>query len=343
MLSRLNSVARVWSVPSRSFHRSAANLFKVSVVGAAGGIGQPLSLLLKLNPLVTHLSLYDVAPIVPGVGADLSHCNTPAKVTSFTGEQMSNALDNSDVVVIPAGVPRKPGMTRDDLFNVNAGIVANIAKIAAKSCPKAQILIISNPVNSTVPIFAEVFKKHGVYDKRRVFGVTTLDIVRANTFLAENQKFDVKKVNVPVIGGHAGITIIPLFSQVPGAKLSDEAREQLTTRVMFGGDEVVKAKAGGGSATLSMAYAGAHFADRVLRALKGDANIVECTYVESNVVPGLQFFSSPVLLGKNGVEKFHDLPKLDPFEQKKLDEATAELKSSIQKGIEFVQKNADKY
>ena len=173
----------------RRFHASAAPHYRVAVVGAAGGIGAPLSLLLKQNPLVTHLSLYDVASVTPGVGADLSHMDTPAKVSAHTGESLHAALKGADVIVVPAGIPRKPGMTRDDLFNTNAGIVANIARVAADAAPKAALLIISNPVNSTVPIVAEVLKKAGVYDKKKVFGVTTLDVVRANTFVAENQQW----------------------------------------------------------------------------------------------------------------------------------------------------------
>jgi malate dehydrogenase len=112
-------------------------------------------------------------------------------------------------------------MTRDDLFNTNASIVQTLAEAAAKSCPDACFLIISNPVNSTVPIFAETLKKAGVYNPRKLFGVTTLDVVRANTFVAENQGFDVSKTNVPVIGGHAGTTILPLLSQVEGKNQSE--------------------------------------------------------------------------------------------------------------------------
>lgn len=197
------------SIATASF---AQRGYKVAVVGASGGIGQPLSLLLKLDPRVTTLSLYDVVR-TPGVAADISHCSTPAKVQGYCGpEQIRTALNGCDVVVIPAGVPRKPGMTRDDLFNTNASIVKGIAEVCAEECPKAMFLVISNPVNSTVPIFAEVLKKKGVYDKKRLFGVTTLDIVRANTFVAENQHFDVYKTNVTVVGGHAGTTILPLLS-----------------------------------------------------------------------------------------------------------------------------------
>ena len=285
--------------------------------------------------------MYDISPVIHGVTADLSHCDSPAKVEGHQ-ESLSAALKDADVVVMPAGVPRKPGQTRDDLFNVNAKIVAGCAKEFAQACPNASILIISNPVNSTVPIFAEVLKKAGVYNKNKVFGVTTLDVVRANTFVAENQKGDVTKTNVTVIGGHSGITILPLLSQIPGAKFSESDKEALTKRIQFGGDEVVQAKgkAGGGSATLSMAYAGARFTDRVLRALKGEKGLTECTYVESNVVPGLSYFSSPVELGPQGVAKINGFGKLDAFEQKKLDEMIPELKSNIEKGVEFVKNNA---
>lgn len=98
-----------------------------------GGIGQPLSLLLKMNPLVSDLALFDIVN-TPGVAADLSHISTPATVKGYakTDEELEKALLGAQIVVIPAGVPRKPGMTRDDLFNINAGIVRNLAIACAK-------------------------------------------------------------------------------------------------------------------------------------------------------------------------------------------------------------------
>jgi malate dehydrogenase len=334
----LSSNAAVFTTLNRNFSRTRALNFKVAVVGAAGGIGQPLSLLLKNSQLVTELSCYDLAPVTPGVAADLSHINTPAKVTGYVGnDQMVNALKDCDIVVVPAGVPRKPGMTRDDLFNINAGIVQGIAKAVAQACPKAMLCIISNPVNSTVPIIAETLKKEGCYDPKRLFGVTTLDVTRSNTFVAANQGFDVNKMNVKVIGGHAGTTILPLLSQVEGAKFSADDIEKLTQRIMFGGDEVVQAKAGGGSATLSMAYAGADFAIKLMRAMKGEKNIVECTYVESTITPA-RFFASPVTLGPNGAEEVHHFGPISAGEQKILDDMMGDLQSQIAKGVEFATK-----
>eukprot|EP00429_Kryptoperidinium_foliaceum_P133979 CAMPEP_0176271958 /NCGR_PEP_ID=MMETSP0121_2-20121125/45468_1 /TAXON_ID=160619 /ORGANISM="Kryptoperidinium foliaceum, Strain CCMP 1326" /LENGTH=393 /DNA_ID=CAMNT_0017612119 /DNA_START=67 /DNA_END=1244 /DNA_ORIENTATION=+ len=334
MISTLRSaVARAAKPMARAQQERG---FKVSVLGAAGGIGQPLSLLMKLNPRVTALTCFDVAPVTPGVAADLSHIATGAKTTGFTGDGLKKALDGCDVVVIPAGVPRKPGMTRDDLFNINAGIVKNLVSGCAEACPKACILVISNPVNSTVPIAAEVLKQKGVYDPRKLFGVTTLDVCRARTFVAEAKGFDPLKTTVPVVGGHAGTTIVPLLSQSnPGASFTDEEREALTHRIMFGGDEVVQAKAGGGSATLSMAYTGAEFADRVMAGLAGEAGITECTFVEQDTVAGATFFSLPVTLGKDGVDTIHHYGAVTEHEQKLIDAMLPDLIAQGKKGVEW--------
>ena len=94
---------------ARTLSTTAPVQKKVAVLGAAGGIGQPLALLLKCNQNVTGVSCYDVNPVTPGVGADLSHIDTKAKVTAFVGDEVEAAVAGCDVVLIPAGVPRKPG------------------------------------------------------------------------------------------------------------------------------------------------------------------------------------------------------------------------------------------
>ena len=235
---------------------------------------------MKLNKRVTDLALYDIrgAPGVqkfsffffsfsfllflppssllsetdlsPGVAADISHVNTKSTVTGYEPgtENLKAALQNAEVVLIPAGVPRKPGMTRDDLFKTNASIVRDLAKAVAEHAPRANVLIISNPVNSTVPITAEVFKSKNVYDPKRLFGVTTLDIVRASRFISQLKSTDPASEDVTVVGGHSGVTIVPLLSQSKHPDISGEDRDKLVKRIQFGGDEVVEAKAGTGSA-----------------------------------------------------------------------------------------------
>jgi len=325
-------------------------MVKAVVLGAAGGIGQPLSLLLKNSALVDELSLYDVVNS-PGVAADLSHIATPAKVTGYlpADDGLSKALQGADVVVIPAGLPRKPGMTRDDLFNKNASIVRDLIVGIAKTCPKAFILIISNPVNSTVPIAAEVLKQHGVFDPLRLFGVTSLDVVRASTFTAEiTGEKDSRKISVPVVGGHSGETIVPLLSQAtPAVSIPEDKYPDLVKRIQFGGDEVVKAKDGAGSATLSMAFAGFRFAEAILKAVRGEKGIVEPTFVYLPGVPGgeevqkavggLDFFAVPVELGPNGAAKAtNPFAGITEKEKELLTIAQDGLKKNIQAGVDFI-------
>ncbi|CCH44438.1 Malate dehydrogenase [Wickerhamomyces ciferrii] len=335
---------------------------KVTVCGAAGGIGQPLSLLLKLSPLVDELSLFDVVN-APGVGADLSHIDTNAKVTSHLPDDngLAKALNGTDLVIIPAGVPRKPGMTRDDLFAINAGIVRDLAQGVAENAPNAFVLVISNPVNSTVPIFAEVLKKNGVFNARKLFGVTTLDLVRANTFISQldsSNKIKPSNLNVPVIGGHSGETIVPLFSL--GApefykSLDDEQRDALVHRVQYGGDEVVQAKKGAGSATLSMAYSGFKLAEELIESINGKHSFVDSSFIYlSDEIEGakeakqlinnesINYISLPVKLGPRGVEsiEYDVLNKINDHEKELLSTAIDQLTTNISKGVNFIKNQA---
>jgi len=298
--------------------------------------------------------LFDIVN-TPGVAADLSHINTRSKVEGFLppDDGLKKALAGAELVVIPAGVPRKPGMTRDDLFKINAGIVRDLATGVALTCPKAFILVISNPVNSTVPIVAEVLKQHGVFDPKRLFGVTTLDVVRASTFVADKvgSLSSAPSITVPVIGGHSGVTIVPLFSKSSHPLPTNFAAsdlEALTKRVQFGGDEVVKAKDGGGSATLSMAYAGAEFAAKILRAIKGETGITAPSYVNLTSDPSggealkkelgkeLEYFSSVVELGSTGVVRIFPLGNISEYEKTLIAAALPELVINIDKGVSFI-------
>jgi len=309
---------------------------KVAVLGAAGGIGQALALLLKTQlPSGSELSLYDIAPVTPGVAVDLSHIPTAVSIKGFCGEDATPALVDADIVLISAGVARKPGMDRSDLFNVNAGIVRNLVEQIARTSPKACIGIITNPVNTTVAIAADVLKKAGVYDKNKLFGVTTLDIIRSNTFVAELKGKLPQEVEVPVIGGHSGVTILPLLSQIPGVTFSEQEVADLTKRIQNAGTEVVEAKAGGGSATLSMGQAAARFGLSLVRALQGDDGVVECAYVEGDGEHA-RFFAQPLLLGKSGIVERKSIGALSPFEKQALDNMLGTLRQDIELGESFV-------
>merc|ERR1711910_260201 len=208
-------------------------------------------------------------------------------------------------------------------MGTNASIVATIAAAAAKVCPNAMIAIISNPVNSTVPIASEMFKKAGVYNPKTIFGVTTLDVVRSNEFIGSLKGVDPANVNCPVVGGHAGVTIMPLISQCsPAVEFEADALKALTERIQDAGTEVVKANAG------------ARFTDSLIKGMQGQEGVVECAYVASDVTEA-KYFATPLVLGPSGVEKNLGLGTLSEFEQGLLAGGIPELKGSIAKGEKF--------
>ncbi|SPP73250.1 malate dehydrogenase, mitochondrial-like [Drosophila guanche] len=315
--------------------------YKVAVVGASGAIGQPLSLLLKQNSLVSQLSIHDMRNI-KGVEADLSHICTSVQTNAYEDQQLEDCLAGADVVVVPAGLPRKPGMTRDQLFEANAGVALRVACSVSESCPGALLAFVTNPINSIVPIAAELLKAKNSYDPRRLFGITTLDVVRARTFVGDFLNVNPAKVNLPVIGGHAGKTILPIFSQCcPSFQCQLEDIRRLTHRIQEAGTEVVNAKDGAGSATLSMAYAAARFVNSLLRGLSGEPDVMECAYVGYKS-PCLPFFATPLMLSAKGIEQNLGLPHLDDFERQSLEQMLPELEQSIQKGIVYAKEKMEK-
>jgi len=339
------------TAPAMGFaaQRATTRGYKVVVCGGSGGIGQPMSLLMAMDQNVTELVVQDVSmAMVPaaGVAADLGHIETKVKVSGVAidpanpvKDQVGDGFKNADLVLVPAGLPRKPGMTRDDLFATNAGIAKGIIDACAAHCPNAMVALIVNPVNSVVPAMAEYWaKKHGL-DPMRVFGVTTLDVVRANKFVAEATGADPSGIDIPVVGGHAGITILPLFSQDKTASgVTDQEKiKALDVRTQDGGTEVVNAKGGKGSATLSMAYSGARLGRAVLSGLAGKP-VTEAAYVKSTITD-LPYFSSKVTFGPKGIEKVHDLGPMNDYEKGRLEEVKKQLKTEIDKGLEFAAAN----
>merc|ERR1719210_742639 len=249
-----------------------------------------MSMLMAMEPLVSELRIFDLdVAAVPagGVAADLSHLERNCKVKGWVMEvgkepidYMKECLEGCQLVLIPAGLPRKPGMTRANLLNVNADIAKGLVEACANYCPNAVIALIVNPVNSIVPAMTALWDKAGL-DVRKIVGVTTLDIVRANKFVSEKLNCDVKDVDIPVIGGHAGTTILPLFSQDAfGRKIPAADIAEMDKKVQDAGTVVVEAKKGKGSATLSMAYAGARLGVAIVKGLCGAASPVKCYFVD---------------------------------------------------------------
>merc|ERR1719410_1685747 len=280
-----------------------------------------------------------------GVAADLSHLERKAAVKGYVMEVGKNPVDylqecltDCDLVLIPAGMPRKPGMTRDDLFKVNADIAKGLVEACAKFCPQAMLALIVNPVNSIVPAMAELYKKKGL-NPMKIVGVTTLDCVRANKFVGEITGKNPNFIRIPVVGGHAGVTILPLFSQDKIAKTIEADKiPALDAHVQDAGTDVVNAKNGKGSATLSMAYAGARLGKSVLAGLLGRKR-TECAYVASTITE-LPYFAQKVTFGEGGVVKVLPLGELNEYETKRLEEVKEQLKAEIDTGLKYATENS---
>jgi len=161
-----------------------------------------------------------------------------------------------------------------------------------------------------------------------------LDVVRAQAFIGELRPIDPSQVVVHVIGGHSAETMLPVLSQVSGGNFSDEEAKKLTLKIKDAGTVVVNAKDGAGSATLSMAYAGARFTSSLVKALQGEKGVVECAFVQ---VEGMEvsFFGLPVEIGKTGISKYYPLPKLNDYEQGQLKEILVPLAQNIETGVSF--------
>ncbi|CCE64046.1 hypothetical protein TPHA_0G02100 [Tetrapisispora phaffii CBS 4417] len=362
-------------------------MVKVCVLGASGGIGQPLSLLLKLSPYVSTLALYDINDITKGISKDLDHINTNSNCSGANAD-IANILKDANIVIITAGIPRKPGMTRDDLFKINAKIVKNLTIEYGKYCSaNTKLLIISNPVNSLIPVVCETLKLMGKFNSRLVMGITMLDLIRANTFLANllNENKSKKKNaivnskqynkqlnnnNIMVIGGHSGTTIVPLLINKTLLYNEKEIKE-LVHQIQFGGDEIVKAKNGKGSATLSMAFAGYFFTNEILKTINFDNE--ESIYSNENNLPcyvylpdlpngkflqdklkeitqnselNIEYFAIPVKLNrKSGDINSIDLScilknTLSPNEKEMIKVACEALTKDIKTGEDYIKNNS---
>nr|CAD7587058.1 unnamed protein product [Timema genevievae] len=314
------------------------NRFRVTVLGATGQVGQPLSLMLKQSPLIHELALYDVEGTL-GVAADISQVDTGCKVCSFTGpEELDGALRGSRIVLITAsGTRTECGVSEEENFLENAKIVQELSVAIHKSCPMALIGVITSPINSMVPIVVETFKKQGDCTPGKVFGVTAIDVVRANTFVAETLGLDPECVFVPVVGGHSGATTIPILSQAkPCNELTQEQIERLTAAIQDADGDVIRAKRGRGIPTLSVAFAATRFAISLARGINGQPSVVECAYVASEVVQEVNYFSSPILIGPDGVMEYLGLPKMSEYENCLLSSAIPILQDDIKRGLYFV-------
>jgi len=275
----------------------SAKALNVMVVGAAGGIGKALCLLLASSGITKKLVLVDLAPTT-GLAMELSHIDKGCEVKSQTINECDTDLD---VILMPCGKPQSSsGEKRDDLFKINAGIFENIMNTVAPKMQKLPIyIVIGNPVNSLTVVCAEALKKLGKYDPKRLLGFNELDAMRSRRFVSDVTGVDAANVDCPIIGGHSEKTIFPVVDAIVNSAtgkaitLTSEQKTTLFDDVRFAGDRVLAAYDNKGTSILSTAYS----AFNLVYYLTQGSQTTRYCYVEHGLTscPGLpKFFTVPV-------------------------------------------------
>ena len=286
---------------------------KISLIGA-GQIGGTLAHLISIKELA-DVVLFDVVEnIAKGKALDIAQSTSvDGPNVNITGTNNYKDIENSDVIIITAGVPRKPGMTRDDLLGTNLKIIKQVAAGIKKNSPNAFVICITNPLD----VMVMALQKYSGLSKTKVVGMAgVLDTSRFKYFLSQELKVPVKNINSLVLGGH-GDTMVPMpnHTKVNGKPLkeliNEDKLESIVERTRKGGAEIIKFLEKG-SAFYAPAASGIEMAESYLKDLK---KMLPCAaYLNGEYGVKNLYAGVPVIIGKKGVEEIVEIP-LEPKEK----------------------------
>tara|TARA_B110000196_G_scaffold184852_1_gene158425 strand:+ start:235 stop:1197 length:963 start_codon:yes stop_codon:yes gene_type:complete len=291
---------------------------KISLIGA-GQIGGTLAHLISIKEL-GDVVLFDIAEgVAKGKALDIAQSTSVAGHNiNLSGTNKYEDIKNSDVIIITAGVPRKPGMTRDDLLGTNLKIIKQVANGIKENSPEAFVICITNPLD----VIVMAFQKYSQLTTNKVVGMAgVLDSSRFKYFLSQELKVPVKSINTLVLGGH-GDTMVPMLNHttvdgkplkllVEDKVISEEKLESVVEKTRKGGAEIVKFL-GNGSAFYAPAASGVEMAESYLKNLKKTlpcAAYLKGEYGFKDLYAGV-----PVVIGNEGVNKIIEM-KLDEKEK----------------------------
>lgn len=301
---------------------------KVSVIGA-GSVGATVADNIARKELTPELVLLDIKEnYAEGKAQDMSQTAAllgfDTRIIGCTNDYSKTA--GSNVVVITSGMPRKPGMTREELIDTNARIVEGVVKNVLENSPEAIILVIANPMDTMTYL---ALKKTGL-PKNRIFGMGgALDSSRFKYQLSQKLNCSPADLNAVVIGGHGDKTMIPLiryatWNSVPVTQLlSEEEQDEVVKATMVGGATLTKLI--GTSAWYAPGAAGASIVEAIIRDEKKlipSCTMLEGEYGQSDICIGV-----PAVIGKNGIEKIIDV-KLNEAEQKAFNESAEAVRAT---------------
>ena len=302
---------------------------KIALVGG-GQIGGMLALICSQKELgdVVIIDIPEVEGMVKGKALDIMQLRPHDGYDSnLSGSANFSDLANADVVAITAGIPRKPGMTREDLLSTNIKIISNVAENVKKYAPKAFVIVVSNPLDAIVYAFHKV----SGFTKKMVVGMAgALDNARFSTFISMETGLSVQDVSCIVMGGH-GPTMVPITrtASVGGVPLTDllsqEKIDSIVTRVQEAGTELVKLY-GKGSAFFSPAAAIAEMIEAYLKDKK--RLIPSAAYCEGEYGINGYFIGVPAIIGSDGVEKIIEI-SLTKNEIEQLEKTLQQVKVTV--------------
>jgi len=292
---------------------------KISLIGA-GQIGGTLAHLIGLKELANEVVMFDVASgIAKGKALDIAQSSSVDGFNvNFSGTDNYEDIKNSDVIIITAGVPRKPGMSRDDLLGINLKIIKQVAEGIKTRSPDAFVICITNPLD----VMVMAFQKYSGLPANKVVGMAgILDSSRFKLFLSRELNVPVKEIDAIVMGGH-GDTMVPLprftkvsekplLDLVKEGKISSEKLESINQRTRDGGAEIVKYLEKG-SAFYAPAASGVEMAAAYLN---DEKKLLPCAaYMNGEYGVEKIYAGVPVIIGKNGIEKIEEV-ELDDNEK----------------------------
>ena len=308
---------------------------KITLIGA-GQIGGTLAHLIAIKGLA-NVVLFDVAEgIAKGKALDIAQ-SSPVEGFNISLEGTNNyeKTKDSDVIIITAGVPRKPGMSRDDLLGINLKIIKQVAEGIKRSSPNAFVICITNPLD----VIVMALQKYSGLPENKVVGMAgILDSSRFIYFLSQKLKLNTDKIKTFVLGGHGDTMVAmlnhtfvegkPIKELIKEGKISQKELDELVTRTQKGGAEIVKYLEKG-SAYYAPASAGVEMAESYLNDLKKElpcAAYLNGEYGVKGIYAGV-----PVIIGKNGVEKIIEI-KLSDDEKKQFDQSIKSVKDLFDAG-----------
>nr|XP_012142919.1 PREDICTED: probable malate dehydrogenase, mitochondrial [Megachile rotundata] len=323
----VQSISEIYFVRSNRF---SSKSMKVAVLGAACNTGNCLSLFLKQSSLIDELAIYD-SKCTRGLSLDLSHIDTKCKVSAYDSSEknLQETLEGAKIVMIIAN-QTIGNEQKSETLKQNADILSDLLPNVIKFCPQAMLAVAMDPINSLIPLTMEMYKRAGVYNPNRIFGITSLNCVRANTFVAEVIGIEPECVVVPVIGGACSNTCVPLLSHAkPCNKLSEQEARKLTHAMRTADEKIASISKRKDRICFALAFGAARFCMSLCKALRHQSGVVECAYVRSCLVPELTYFAAPLELGPDGIQKHVGIPPLSDYECNLLEIAKPKIKEAI--------------